>query len=471
VTAHAPRDIVARMKARSLLALAALSTAAAAWVLACTDDDVTPNRPEFPPGSLDSGASDATSRPDVSAIDSSPDSTSTDASTDDAGAADASDSDAGPADASSDSAPIVDADTDAAAVTGGPFVYFAKNTNNAVVGYKLTSGDGGLSQVDMNPDAGGVQAFATANQPSTVAAHPNGKFLFSAHFNSPVIVAYAIDAATGVLTRRDVDGATPGVQDFSLCAGFGGGYIAADPKGRVLYFSDSTGDRLVTLSVDGATGALAVVSTLTMSGSEMRAFAVSPQADFLFVVSSSISPLVTRLALDPTTGLPTAGPLPHGGYPSVVLSGAGNCVSATVGEDGQLYTSCSQDGKLHAVGASADGGALVSLGAASVGAAPLPITTHPNKNFAYSATFSAQQLHSYSIALDAGPAAIGSPVSLGESCRTLAFDATGTLMLAGCDSKMISLSVDGTTGVATVLGSASFGSDSGYSMAIVYPPL
>lgn len=462
------------MRTGRILALASLSLASAALAFACVDDSTdTPSGLAVDGGSLPDGSqsSDAsTSRQDAEGVDvSQPDVSQPDAGpTDlDAPADVATDavSDAG-ADAPVEAA--TEAGPDAAAATGGPYLYFPTNVDNTILGYKLGGPDGGLAPIDMDPGTAGVQKL-TVNRPSTVAAHPSGKWLFNAAFGGSNIGAYAIDPATGVLTQRDVDVATPGVQDFTLGAGYSGGYIAADPKGRVLYFSDSNGNRLVTLSVDGATGALSVVSTVTL-GISVRAFAVDPKAGFLYMVSDAINPGVVRIPLDPSTGIPTTGPLADGGFASLTLSGAGNCVEAVVSADGQLYTSCSQNQKIHAVGESADGG-LTSLGSATVGVAPLAVTTHPNGKFAYSATFSAADLHTYAIAPDAGPTAVGSALTISASCRSFVFEPTANVLFAGCDGKIVALLIDAVTGAPTLLGSVLAGTDSGYSMAIVTPPL
>lgn len=462
------------MRSGRFIALASLAAASALLAFSCVDDSSTPPTGGLPEaGGLPDGsqpaADGATPQPDAQVVDVvQPDADLSDAVTTDAVADVTTDapldgSDGGVVDAAGDTG--VDA-----GATGGPYLYFPTNVDNAIFGYKLGGADGGLTPIDMNPGAVGTQGSISVNRPSTVAAHPNGKWLFSAEFGGANIGAYAIDPATGILTRRDVDMGTAGTQDFNLGAGYSGGYVAADPKGRVLYFTDSNGNRLVTMSVDGATGALAVVNTLTFAGEQLRALAVDPKASAVYLVSASLNPDVIRIPLDAATGIPTAGPLGDGGYASVSLGGSGNCVQAVVSTDGQLYTSCSQNQKLHAVGESADGG-LVSLGSATIGTAPLTVTTHPNGKFAYSATFSVADLHTFTIAPDAGPSALGSPLSISASCRSLLFDPTEKLLFAGCDSKVVVLAVDAVTGTPTVLGSVAAGSDSGYSMAIVNPPL
>lgn len=383
----------------------------------------------------------------------------------DAQATDSS-TDSTPGDSGSpDSADGSDSSSDGGVGSGGPYLYFADNTGNRVNGFVITPSSGALTPIDMDPATLGVQGLPTSQQPLAVTASTNGKYLFTAHTNGN-IGTYAIDAATGVLVHVDTNNADAGIQDFNAGAGVGLFGIAADPKGRVLYASDVNGNQIITLSVNASTGALAIVRRTAVAAHFPRGIVVDPQAHFLFVVGNLIPAVVTRVTLD-DSGIPISPDA--GGTADVTLESSGSCASGALSPAGRVYTTCAQDQKTYGMEYDASAKILSSIGSAAAGISPIGVAVHPNGNFAYAASFSNASITTYSLGTSGAPTVVGSPLVVNASCRTLAFDGTGAHLFAGCDGKLLTFDVNGSTGAITQTGSVDGPGDSTYSIAIVTP--
>ncbi len=431
------------MRPLRLFAFAAPSVLATLLAPACVSSDPSPS-----PGSFDAAS------PGFDAPSSSPDVATPDVAS--------PTPDAAPSDASADAAVdtgTLDAGADGAA-GNGPYLYFADNAGNALNGFALASATGALTGIDMVPGTAGFQAMSTATQPLAVAAHPSGRYVFTAHTNGN-IGTYAISAANGTLVRVDTDAATGGIQDFNVGGGAALEGIAADPLGRVLYAADTNNNKLITLSVEATTGALAVLQRTTVAATNPRGVVVDPLAKFVFVVGNLTPATLTRVALD-NGGLPTA-------TADVALPNSGNCASGALSPAGRLYAACSQDQKVYAATYNAGANTLVASVGAAAGVSPIGVAVHPNGNFAYAASFSAMTITTFALAADGAPTVLGTPLAIGQSCRTLGFDATGAHLFAGCNTKMLTFDVNATTGALTASSNVAGVGDSTYSLAIVNP--
>ena len=126
------------------------------------------------------------------------------------------------------------------------------------------------------------------------------------------VTTFALDGETGLLTEVGIASALP--PDTSLVPGKPGGPVprterdvwAADihlaPDGRFIYISERTTSTIVMLSVDGASGRPAYVST-TATERQPRGFAIDPSGGFM-VVTGEKSETISVHALDPATGEP-----------------------------------------------------------------------------------------------------------------------------------------------------------------------
>ena len=210
-------------------------------------------------------------------------------------------------------------DDDAAVSSGQTFLYLAARTPQPVIfGFSVDAVTGALSAVDADPAAPGVQPATSApDYPIALAAHPSGKYLYSASFAARSVSAYAVDAKTGALTRIAADARDGGVTDFALPDNQPV-YVVADPKGRCIYVADQQGGsngHFLAFAVDPATGALSLAREV-LTAPVAQFIAVDGDARFAVVGIAGSQLAVHRL--DDASGLPIG---PDGGAGDGVLYG------------------------------------------------------------------------------------------------------------------------------------------------------
>jgi DNA-binding beta-propeller fold protein YncE len=128
----------------------------------------------------------------------------------------------------------------------GQFAYVLGSTQAFLYAFTIDS-TGALTAVP-----GGPVTTAT-NNPSGVAVHPNGKFVYVANFASPSgsVSAYAINPATGALTQ--VGSPVP--------AGDGAESVTIDPTGQFAYVANQQSDDISAYAIDGTNGTLTPLPT------------------------------------------------------------------------------------------------------------------------------------------------------------------------------------------------------------------
>lgn len=145
------------------------------------------------------------------------------------------------------------------------------------------------------------------NGPSVVAPSPGGRHVYVCASLSGTLVGYAVDDATGALTRIDLE-----VDDDELLDGLGGcPDIAIAPDGRFLYVAGRFDDALALFARDPDTGQL---TYLDVFGTEELpegqrdgllapvSVELSPDGRFLYVAAFS-SDVITVFSRNSTNGL------------------------------------------------------------------------------------------------------------------------------------------------------------------------
>ncbi|MCC6198423.1 MAG: beta-propeller fold lactonase family protein [Burkholderiales bacterium] len=150
----------------------------------------------------------------------------------------------------------------------GTFLYAVSINNNAVAAFAIDAATGALTRLAGSP-------YPTAANPSSVAVDPTGRFVYVATSAfktfASTISAYAIDAATGALAP--LPGSPYAVPDYAYS-------VAVDPLGRFAYLT--TADSLQAYAINPATGVLKPVGApVAGSGS----LAVDPSGRFVYVKS------------------------------------------------------------------------------------------------------------------------------------------------------------------------------------------
>lgn len=125
----------------------------------------------------------------------------------------------------------------------GKYLFAVGNDNARLYTYSIATG-GSLSQIGFKS----VQA-----NPSGIAIHPTGKFVYVANFgaNPGTISAFSLSASTGALTAISGSPFTTGLSPESV-------YI--DPTGQFLYVMNSTGSNISGYAINPTTGALTELS-------------------------------------------------------------------------------------------------------------------------------------------------------------------------------------------------------------------
>ena len=176
----------------------------------------------------------------------------------------------------------------------GKFAYVVNGVSNNSSTYSINSATGVLASTG---------TVATGDDPSSVAIHPSGKFAYvadcggCANLFGPAgdIRVYTIDSATEVLKTIGTVGqlASPA-------------FVAVHPSGRFAYAIDlgdgidgSLGVR--PYSVDGTTGTLTLVGSVSLEGVNPVSMAFDPSGKFAYVVDQG-SDAILMYSVDSTTG-------------------------------------------------------------------------------------------------------------------------------------------------------------------------
>jgi YVTN family beta-propeller protein len=188
----------------------------------------------------------------------------------------------------------------------GRFVYVTNSYGNSVSAYTLDRITGALTQLDADAGTTGIQDFPCGPGPYRVAVHPDGRFLYVTNGLNSTVSLFSIATTTGALTRIDADAGTAGVQDFPVARASD---VAIHPSGRSVYFTQTGNlNRVLTYSIDGATGVFTPVGTFQPTGSNPVAITVDAAGRYAYVTNQGSND-VSVYQIDPATGAltPVAG--------------------------------------------------------------------------------------------------------------------------------------------------------------------
>ncbi len=144
-----------------------------------------------------------------------------------------------------------------------------------------------------------LSEFATAPGagPRHVAFHPNGRFIFVMNELDSTFTTLSIEPATGELALVDTLPAVPAeARDKNHCAD-----IQISPDGRFLYGSNRGHDSVAVVAIDQDTGKLSAIEFVPCGGPTPRNLALNPSGSLLFSANQN-GDNVTIFRRDAETG-------------------------------------------------------------------------------------------------------------------------------------------------------------------------
>ena len=161
-----------------------------------------------------------------------------------------------------------------------------------VLVYRFNATDGSLTPND-TPYA----KVAPGAGPRHFAFHPSNKFGYVVDEMGETVTAFTWDAAQGVLRNLQAISALPkGYTGEST-----GAEIAAHPNGKFLYSSNRGHDSITVFAINQKKGTLTVVEQAPTLGKEPRSFAIDPTGKYLFAANQNTDTVVL-FKIDQKTG-------------------------------------------------------------------------------------------------------------------------------------------------------------------------
>lgn len=182
--------------------------------------------------------------------------------------------------------------------------------------YAVDTGSGTVATYKPDPATGELRrkGYADASSvPRSITIGPSGKFAYAANDFSDEVSVFAIDAATGMLTRVGI----------SIATGIMPQGVAVDPSGKFAYVANFGSNDVSAYAINPETGALTPIGQAVAAGINPVSVRVDPDGSTA-MVSNFDSPDVLAYRIDPATGALTAA--------GAGKSAAGNPFSAFAGD-------------------------------------------------------------------------------------------------------------------------------------------
>jgi len=273
-----------------------------------------------------------------------------------------------------------------------------------------------------------------ALDPSALALHPTGAWVYAAHTNDDSLSTRDLDATTGALGASTVT---------ALGAGSAPRTLLVHPRGDWLYALLRGRNRIEVLALDAQTGAPTVVpSAGAATGASPEALAVDPSGSFLFCANEADG-TVRSYAIDAATGTltPVGAPVATGPFPRGLAA-----------VDGYLYVSAPTQSKL--VILSFDGAGALAFVAdfALAGSTPTRLAAHPNGRALAVLDLVGDALETFTVDPATGALTpVGTSLPTPELPLAMRFDPSGAwLAVGGHDAATVALyAVDRQTAAPT----------------------
>jgi 6-phosphogluconolactonase (cycloisomerase 2 family) len=335
------------------------------------------------------------------------------------------------------------------------FLYSANGTLNTLSAFKVDPATGALTGLGTPYDVGSF--------PSSVVATHDSKFLYVSIFTNNQVVGFSIQPDGSLM-------ATPGSPLAVAGAPF---WLTPHPSGDFVYVS-TQGAGITVLTVDPATGAPSIASSVATGGAPQDA-ALTPDGAYFYQTLSAMDQ-VAGFALDRESGAlaalippgPTTATYPRG----IAVDPSGKFLYVTI-ETSWLGPSTAVD----AYSIDAASGALTRIPGApfTAGANPIGAVCDPSGRFLYVSNSDAQTISAFSIDPDSGVLMeiAGSPFAVGggPGMGTATVDPSGQYLYVATGSSgpgILGFTIDQTTGALSPNPSASGASSGVWSITITY---
>lgn len=170
----------------------------------------------------------------------------------------------------------------------GKFGYVANKSGNTIWAFAVDTSTGTWTYAG---------EAAAGQQPVGITVDASGRFAYAANGGGNTVTAYSIDPSTGLLTSLAevrTQGEPSGVALVS-------GQTALSVTPQFVHAANAYGKKVSSYAIDAATGALSKLADLA-TDSEVNTMATDPQGHFAYVAQSG-SQLITVYAIDSTGAL------------------------------------------------------------------------------------------------------------------------------------------------------------------------
>lgn len=135
----------------------------------------------------------------------------------------------------------------------------------------------------------GTPNFPVGSNPSAVAAHTSGDFLYIADFAGNDVTLLDINQSNGNLSVPASTSIVTSVNPPNIFSAGGGPIsLAMSPSAPFLFVANQTSSNVTSYAVDPGTGSLGLIGNVLISPtSHPTSLAVSPKGDFLFVANAT----------------------------------------------------------------------------------------------------------------------------------------------------------------------------------------
>jgi 6-phosphogluconolactonase len=340
------------------------------------------------------------------------------------------------------------------------FAYAAGQGTNEVFEFQV-HGNGTMSPL-------ATPNFPVGSNPSAVALHTSGDFLYIADFSGNDVTLLDINASNGNLSVPVSNSVVTTVNPPNIFSAGGGPVsLQMSPTAPFLFVANQTSDSVTSYAVDPGTGSLGLIGNFSIAPvSHPTSLAVSPKGDFLFVANGTEG-TVAVFSID------GHGVLAQAGTP--VSLGVGATPNTVAVEHSGRFVYVSDSAHNVLLGFSIQsGGALAPIAGSpfATGAAPLGIGIDPEGAFLFVANSGSNTVSAYLIDSTSGALGqvSGSPFPTGGAGPSaVAVDTTTSFVYvtdqASHDIAAFSIASNGT--LKTITGSPFGVATSSSTIAVV----